>query len=136
MADPQFEYPDTTSPTTTITFPKGGFRGDVPTGQRTFNQTTDKSQAGEIMTMSHGTNYRKFNYSAWVAIATQSGNIADITKIETFINTTINGSLKAFYYTPGDGSTAFKVKLMNPDSILVEDYVNYHELRFEMQEVD
>ena len=136
MANANFKYPDTTTPTTTIEFTKGGFKGDIPTGQYLFNQTTDKSQAGEIMTMSHGTNYRKFTLNAWVANTAQSGNTADIIKIATFINSTINGSVSAFYYTPKDGSTAFKVKLMNPDSIFVDDFVNYHELRFEMQEVD
>jgi hypothetical protein len=136
MADPKFEYPDTTTPTTTIEFPRGGFRGDIPTGEREFNQTKDSSQAGEIMTMSHGTNYRRFILNSDVAIADQGGNTADISGIDTFINTTINGTLNPFYYTPRDGATAFKVKLMNPNKIFVMEYVTYHRLRFEMIEVD
>ena len=134
MANPKFEYPDATSPTTTIEFPRAEFQGDVAYPEP--NQSSDTSQYGEIFTRTSGPTLDRVPLTAQVAIADQTGNTVDVTKLETFIKTTINFSSNPFYYTDSK-SVVRKVKLINKDALSpTNDYPSYRQYKFDMKEVE
>lgn len=128
-----FKYPDTTSPTSTLEFSRGEFTGDVP--YYVGNQESDESEYGEILTKSYGNNYRVFPLTVQVPIATQSGNLVDKTKLETFINTTVNFTKRPFYYTDSNG-TSYKVKLVDKSLKCDRDYVSYRQYKLTLREVE
>jgi hypothetical protein len=134
MADPTFKYPNTTAPTTTIEFARGGFVDDVPDVNSL--QDSDESDYGEILTRSRGTGYYEtYPFTFIVPIADQGGNTADVLKITTFVKTTVAFSARPFYYTPRDSSTPIKVKIIN-NSIWKTNYPTYREGYLLLRKVD
>lgn len=128
-----FKYPDTTAPTTTLEFSRGEFQGDVP--YYTGNQETEESEYGETKTLSFSTSYRLIPLTVQIPIATQSGNLVDVTKFETFFKTVVDFASRAFYYTDGNG-TSYCVKCITKDPLKPSrDYATYREFNLLLREV-
>ncbi len=122
MANPKFEYPNATSPTVTIEFDRGEFQGDI--GRPQVNQNVVISDYNEMSSKTYGDlDLDDFELNAQVSKTTISGNIATVESIEDFCRDTIEWGATPFYYTRGDGSGPYKVKLTNTD-IKREEYVN------------
>lgn len=132
MAAPTWKYPDTTSPTTTLEFPRGHFFDDdrYPSA----NQDIEETETREIMTTSHGDDIYEQTFTCQVPTATQSGDTVDVDKLTTFVTTTIGWALRAFYYTDSSG-TSYRVKLLTNNLKPSKKYVNYNEYTFTLREV-
>ena len=131
MATPTFKYPDTSAPTSTLEFTRGGFLQDtrVPTA----NCIVDESEDGDPQQMDLGDDKFNQTFTVQVPIATQAGNTADITKLDTFIRTTVNWAANPFYFTNADG-TSYQVKCMNT-ALDYKPYPNYREYVLHLREV-
>lgn len=132
MATPTFKYPDTSAPTTTLEFLRGGFNGDgrSPIG----NVVTDESESGEIMQASLGDEKYEHTFTFQIPTATQAGNTADLAKLHTFVITTIAWAARSFYFTDGAG-TSYQVKLLNTDLEPSKRFVSYNQYTFRFREV-
>ena len=134
MANPTFKYPDTTTPVATIEFERAEFQGDVT--YKEANQISDTSMYGEILTHSRGTNLKIIPLTVQVPIADQDDNIADVTKLDTFINSTVNFTVTPFYFTDSN-SVSTKVKIINKDALEpTEDFPSYRQFKIIMKEVE
>lgn len=132
MADPSWKYPNTTAPTTTITFPRALFEKDAET--LVGNNDVAESEYGEIFTNSRGPNFGVFVFTIQVSKSDAGGNVADKADIETFVGATVNFSQRPFYYTDRD-SVEHKVKIMNKRIEWIK-MVNYVEFTFTLREVE
>jgi len=133
MATPKFDYPNTTSPTVTYNFERGGLEGDLE--QPAGNQITDESEYGEIMTRSRGTNYSIFPFTFQVQNTTQTAPTPDVDKINTFFKTTVNFSQRPFYYTDYN-SVEHKVKFIGKKLDWKQAGPNYQKVRLLLREVE
>ncbi len=132
MATPTFKYPNTTAPTVTLEFARGGFFND--TRDPIANQATDETESKEIMAVSLGADVYEQTFTVQVPKATQAGNAVDVAKLLSFVSTTIGWSLRTFFFTNSDG-TSYEVKLLNADLKPSNVYVNYYEYVLKLREV-
>lgn len=123
MATPSWKYPDTTAPSSTIEFPRGELIKDTPSP--VGNTVTEVSEYGEVFTRSMGADWIEIPFGFIVPSATQAGNTADKSKVETFLGTTVGWGARPFYYTDSAG-TARKVKCLST-RIWVGRWPNYIE---------
>lgn len=132
MATPTWKYPDTSAPTSTLEFPRGGFLSDgrSPIG----NVVTDESESGEPMQASLGSDKYEHTFTVQVPTTTQAGNTADVTKLHTFIQTTVGWMARTFYYTDSN-SNSYAVKLMNTDLEPTRRLATHNQYVFRLREV-
>ena len=104
MALPHFDFPDSSSPTTTFTFSRGNL---FPHSERREkSQGISVAESGKMKVASIGTFHR-----IWTLVF-QNLNTTDKTNLASFIETTVNFAESTFDYTDHDG-TAYTVRLIN-----------------------
>lgn len=134
MATPTFKYPDTTAPTTTIEFERADFIDDVPV--LCGRQISDESYYGELRTYTIGANYVEIPCTFTVPVTSQEGNVADVSKIETFFGTTIEWGTNPFYYTDSAGTTRKVKAVFGTPKIDWKPSITHYTGRVLLREVD
>ena len=125
MADHTFKYPNTTSPTTTLTFTRAWFQGDAAYYEK--NQETDMTIAGNPMTKSFVDNIKIQPFTVQVPRSSESAT--DWADVETFINSVVNFAENQFYWTDQDNNE-YLVIMENNTSKPEKEYANYNEYTF------
>jgi hypothetical protein len=110
MATPKFDYPNATSPTSTLTFPQGGrLLRDSP---QLINRTiiTRRTQDDELLTWKRGDGKRVYPYTIRVKLT--SVTETDMDDLMTFIDETVGWSASSFDWTD-ENSEMRTVKCVN-----------------------
>ena len=126
MADHTFKYPDVSAPTTTLTFPRCFFKGDV--GYSKANQLSAITPGGTHYAQSQGNNQKIQKFTIEVPIASSSET--DWTDVDTFINDIVNYAINPFYWTD-DVGTVRQVIMTNTDSE-PEEMATYRKYTFQL----
>lgn len=109
MALNTFKYPNSTAPTTTLTFNNGHLVEDEP--EITFNQSISEAFGGTPCSESWGDAQDGYPMSVIVPV-TKVSTECDYADLRTFLITTINGATNSFVWTD-ENSVERTVKLMD-----------------------
>jgi len=106
---PKFDYPDSSSPTVTITFPRGG---SLAKDGYTFgiNQVKEETKDGDVIAKKLGSGTAEKLYT--VRVKRKSDTETDIADLVDFIDNTVEGATRTFEWTDSDG-TKRTVRCMN-----------------------
>ena len=109
MAYNTFKYPDSTTPTTTLTFYNAHLLRDEP--EIDLNQSIGHTKGGTMYSESYGAGKEIFPLTIIVP-KTKTGTEAQYSDLRTFLLTTVNGAESSFVWTDEEG-TERTVKITN-----------------------
>lgn len=120
-----FKYPNTTAPTTTLTFTTAWLLEDEKFYRR--NGEIINTLGGPLLSKSYGDNQLVVPFT--VRVPRSSGSATDWIDVLNFINSVVNFATETFYWTD-ESSNVYAVRMENEDTRPSASYVNYVDYQF------